>query len=283
MTHPLIVGVNTAMFDGIDQETTFRIVHETGFNIIELAYNQGYVGNLDPALFGDENAARVKALFDKYRLRSVALGCTINLAGEDAVAQFSKRISFASKIGATYLNTCTAKRGDYDRLVHNLRALGPEAADHGCVICVENGGDPDYDAFSVAQEGRQLLEDVGHDAVAFNFDAGNMVSLRPDVAPIEHGFEMLGNMRHCHIKDIRTQNGEFFFTAIGRGQLDYRPLLPALAQHNIPCSLEIPLRMHRQANTMPLRGANPVPVEQSREVLLQSRQALETMLGRALG
>ncbi len=283
MTQPLIVGVNTAMFDGIDQETTFRIVHETGYSVIELAYNQGYVGNLDPALFGAENAARVKTLFGKYRLRSVALGCTINLAGEDAVALFTQRIHFAHSIGATYLNTCTARRRDYAQLVHNLRVLAPIAADHGCVICLENGGDPDYDAFAVAREGQQLLQDVGHDAVAFNVDAGNMVSLRPDVAPIAHTLEMLGQMRHCHIKDVRTHNGEFFFTAIGQGQLDYRPLLPALAQHNIPCSLEIPLRMHRQADTMPLRSANPVPVEQSREVLLQSRKALETMLGQALG
>jgi len=283
MTQQLIVGVNTAMFDGIDQETTFRIVHETGFNVIELAYNQGYVGNLDPALFGDENAARVRALFDQYQLRSVALGCTIDMAGADAVELFRKRIHFAHGIGATYLNTCTARRADYAQLVRNLRALAPIAADHGCVICVENGGDPDYDAFAVVREGRQLLEDVGHEAVAFNVDAGNTVSLRPDVPPIAQALKMIDNMRHCHIKDIKTINGEFFFTAIGQGQLDYRPLLPVLLQHNIPCSLEIPLRMHRQANTMPLRSAEPVPVEQSRAVLLQSRQALEAMLGQAIG
>lgn len=283
MTQQLIVGVNTAMFDGIDQETTFRIVHETGFNVIELAYNQGYVGNLDPALFGEENAARVRALFEQYRLRSVALGCTINMAGADAVAQFTQRIHFAHAIGATYLNTCTAKRADYARLVSNLRALAPIAADHGCVICVENGGDPDYDAFAIAGEGEQLLNDVGHDAVAFNVDAGNTVSLRPDVPPIEHAIKMLSHARHCHIKDLKTVNGEFFFTPIDQGQLDYRPMLPVLTKHNIPCSLEIPLRMHRQANTMPLRSAEPVDVEQSRAVLLQSRQALEAMLGQAIG
>lgn len=283
MTQQLIVGVNTAMFDGIDQETTFRIVHETGFNVIELAYNQGYVGNLDPALFGEENAARVKALFDKYRLRSVALGCTINMGSTEAVELFKQRIHFAHRIGATYLNTCTAKRSDYAQLVRNLRELAPIAADHGCIICVENGGDPDYDAFALVHEGLQLLEDVGHEAVAFNGDAGNTVSLRPDVPPVEHAMEMLGHMRHFHIKDVKTVNGEFFFTAIGHGQLDYRAMLPALAQRNIPCSLEIPLRMHRQANTMPLRSAEPVPAERSREVLLQSRQTLEAILGQPIG
>ncbi len=279
MTQQMIVGVNTAMFDGIDLETTFRTVHEAGFTVIELAYNQGYVGNLDPALFGSENAERVKELFGRYRLRSIALGCTINLAGADAVEQFRARIRFAHDIGATYLNTCTAKREDYARLVRNLRILAPEAADRGCVICVENGGDPNYDAFAVAREGRQLLEDVGHDAVAFNVDPGNMVSLRPDMAAIDQALEMLDGMRHCHIKDVRTVNGEFFFPAIGQGQLDYRPLLQALARRNIPCSLEIPLRMHRQADSWPLRADSPVPVEQSREVLLQSRRGLAALLG----
>lgn len=279
MSQQIIIGVNTAMFDGLDLETAFRTVHETGFKTIELAYNQGYVGDMDPALFGAENAARVKGLFAQYQLRSVALGCTINLANPDAVQQFRLRIRFAQAIGATYLNTCTAKREDYATLVRNLRELAPEAADRGCVICVENGGDPNYDAFATAQDGWQLLEDVGHDAVAFNLDAGNMVSLRPDLEPIPQMLAMIDGMRHCHIKDVRKDRGEYFFPPIGQGLLDYKPLLEAITGRDIPCSLEIPLRMHRQADSMPLRGDTPVPVERSRQVLLESRQGLETLLG----
>ncbi len=162
MTQPLIVGVNTAMFDGIDQETTFRIVHETGYSVIELAYNQGYVGNLDPALFGagkrgeGQDAVREIPVAQRGRWAAPSIW-----RGRMRLALFTQRIHFAHSIGATYLNTCTARRRDYAQLVHNLRVLAPIAADHGCVICLENGGDPDYDAFAVAREGQQLLQDVG--------------------------------------------------------------------------------------------------------------------------
>ncbi len=124
----------------------------------------------------------------------------------------------------------------------------------------------------------------GHDAVAFNVDAGNMVSLRPDVAPIAHTLEMLGQMRHCHIKDVRTHNGEFFLHGYRPGATGTTGRCCRRSRSTISLAAwRFPLRMHRQADTMPLRSANPVPVEQSREVLLQSRKALETMLGQALG
>lgn len=48
-----VVGVNTAMFDGIDTEAAFQTIQQAGFRYVELAYNEGYVGNISPALFSD--------------------------------------------------------------------------------------------------------------------------------------------------------------------------------------------------------------------------------------
>jgi sugar phosphate isomerase/epimerase len=109
------------------------------------------------------------------------------------------------------------------------------------------------------KEGFALLEAVNSPALAFNIDAGNMVSLRPDADPIAGAMAMLPAAAHCHIKDVSVRNGEFFFPAIGDGDLHYPPLLDALAEKGIPCSLEIPLRMHRRADGYPVRGADPVP------------------------
>lgn len=282
MQQKLEPGVNTAMFDGVEPEVAFRTVHDAGFRYIELAYNQGYVGNLDPSLFGAENAARVVDLLAKYQLKTRALGCTMNLAAPDAIAQFTARIEFAGRIGATFLNACIGRRQDRQAIIANLRELAPRAADSGCVICIENGGDPNYDVFAVAEEGLALLEAIDSPAVAFNIDPGNTVSLRPERDAINECIHMLPGTRHAHIKDVLRKEGEFFFPAIGEGMLDYRPLLQELEQRAIPCSLEIPLRMHRSSDTFPHRAPQPVDPALSLDVLTRSRQQLEKLLGYSL-
>lgn len=275
----LSVGVNTAMFDGIDTEIAFQTIQKAGFRYVELAYNQGYVGNISRELFSDKNATRVRSLLEQYGLKSRTLGATMNLAASDAVEQFRWRIDFAAKIGASMLATCIGRHAEREIIIRHLRELAPIAAAQGCTICIENGGDPNYDVFRLADDGFGLLEAIGHPAVAFNIDAGNIVSLCPEVDAIEKTIEMLPAARHCHIKDVLRHNGKYFFPAIGDGGLDYPRLLKQLAQYNIPCSLEIPLRMHRQHDTYPVRQAEPVDPKTSLAVLVQSRETLESWLG----
>lgn len=278
----LLIGVNTAMFDGLETDIAFRTIKEAGFRYVELAYNQGYVGDMPPELFGEENALRISELLEKHQLRTHSLGATMNMGSVDTVAQFSRRIRFASMIGAKWINVCVGRSADRARIIANLRELAPVADDNGCVICLENGGDPNYDVFRLANDGFELLNAVGSPAVAFNVDAGNIVSLCPDVDPIEQAIAMLPGAQHCHLKDLQVRDGEVHFTPMGYGQLNYMPMLKELAALSIPCSLEIPLRMHRQRDSYPVRGDSPIDPMRSLEVLIQSRNMLEKWLGYAL-
>lgn len=278
----LLIGVNTAMFDGLETDVAFRTIKEAGFRYVELAYNQGYVGDMPPELFGEENALRISELLEKHQLRTHSLGATMNMGSVDTVAQFSRRIRFASMIGAKWINVCVGRSADRARIIANLRELAPVADDNGCVICLENGGDPNYDVFRLANDGFELLNAVGSPAVAFNVDAGNIVSLCPDVDPIEQAIAMLPGAQHCHLKDLQVRDGEVHFTPMGYGQLNYMPMLKELAALSIPCSLEIPLRMHRQRDSYPVRGDSPIDPMRSLEVLIQSRNMLEKWLGYAL-
>ncbi len=272
MSNISVFAVNTAIFDGHDPDIALRMIHEAGFKRVEFAYNQGYVGNLDPALFGSENAERLNGLMKKYSLECVALGCTMNLGSPDAVESFRQRIRFAPQIGARYLNACVARIQDRAQLVANLRVLAPEAAKHGCKICIENAGDDDYNVFVTAEDGRSLLEDIGHPAVAFNADAGNMVSYRDRIDPVKETLALLPNSAHCHLKDVIIQpDGSLTFPALGQGGIDYVPILKELVRLQIPYSMEIPLRMHRRAgDAMPVRGSEPMPLEKIKTVLDQS-------------
>ncbi|PWC13573.1 sugar phosphate isomerase/epimerase [Brenneria roseae subsp. americana] len=278
----LVIGVNTAMFDGLETDVAFSTIKKAGFRYVELAYNQGYVGDMPPALFGEDNARHIRELLEKHQLRTHSLGATMNIGAVDAVAQFSRRIRFANMIGAKWINICVGRSADRARIIANLRELAPIASENGCVICLENGGDPNYDVFRLADDGFALLEAVGSPAVAFNVDAGNIVSLCPDVDPIEQAIAMLPGAQHCHLKDLQVRNGEVHFTPMGYGQLNYVPMLKELAALAIPCSLEIPLRMHRQRDSYPVRGDSPIDPARSLEVLIQSREMLEKWLGYAL-
>ncbi|XXN66108.1 sugar phosphate isomerase/epimerase family protein (plasmid) [Enterobacter ludwigii] len=275
MPHPLKLGVNTAIFDGHDMDLAFGIIRELGYDYVELAYNQGYVGDLDDSLFSPENAQRILTLLNKHQLKTLALGCTFNLARPEAVEFLQTRIGFAQAIGVKLLNACTAKREDYAVLVSHLRQIAPHLEQAGCCLLIENGGDTNYDAFALADKGEQLLQEVGSAAVAFNGDAGNMVSLRPEADAIKQMMQLLPQMRHCHIKDVFKQGAEFYFPPIGQGLLDYQPLLNALAERDIPCTLEIPLRMHRLANSMPVRSGAPVELERIVEVLRESKRYID--------
>ena len=272
------LAVNTAMFDGHDLELAFSTIQQAGFHYVELAYNEGYVGNLNPSLFTAESAARVKDLLQRFELSTLALGCTMNLAGPGMLDKFRLRIQFARMIGARCLNACTTSMAERDLLIKNLRILGPEAQDNSCIICLENGGDYNYNAFSEAEDGLELLEEINHPAVALNVDPGNMLSLCPDLDSVEQTMDMLSACEHFHIKDVIIQDGEFYFPAIGDGIIDYATILPALAEQGIPCSLEIPLRMHRLADSTPVRSPELAPIAQSLDILVRSRQAIEAML-----
>jgi sugar phosphate isomerase/epimerase len=275
----LVIGVNTAMFDGVDTDVAFRTIREAGFRYVELAYNQGYVGDMPPELFQEGNARHIRELLEKHGLRTHSLGATMNMGAQDAVSQFTQRIRFASMIGATWINICVGRSADRARIISNLRELAPIAEEHQCVICLENGGDPNYDVFRLAEDGFALLDAIDSTAVAFNVDAGNIVSLCPDADAIAEAINMLPGAQHCHLKDLEVRNGEVHFTPMGQGQLNYVPMLKALEARAIPCSLEIPLRMHRQRDSYPVRADAPIDPARSLDVLIQSREALEKMTG----
>ncbi|ELK6655997.1 sugar phosphate isomerase/epimerase [Citrobacter freundii] len=282
MPDKFVVGVNTAMFDGWDLETTFSVIKTAGFDYVELAWNQGYVGNLNPELFSDENAEYVLSLLEKFQLKMHALGCTIPLSGANAIEEFSHRIHFAGKLGVRFMNISPGNKTHYSLIVENLKILAPLAEAHHCFICLENGGDPNYDFITDAREGFAALEAIAHPSVALNVDPGNTVSMHQMLDPQQEALDMLPQARHFHIKDVKRAQGSYHFPAIGQGDLHYDQLLNLLEEKKIPCSLEIPLRMYRGSDTFPMRAEQVVALTDIRTTLARSKAYIENTLGHSL-
>ncbi|MGR5140463.1 sugar phosphate isomerase/epimerase family protein [Photobacterium sp. DNB23_23_1] len=262
--------INTAIFDGHDLDESLGVIKSLGVKNVELALNQGYVGTIDDYMFSDEHAIELKEKFEKHELNSFALGCTMDLASDDAINQFNKRIAFANKLGITYLNTCTTKKYKRELLVNNLKILVENAEKNDCIICLENGGDSNFDAFSTLSDGIDIINEVGSDFLALNFDPGNTKSLLPEIDPVEQAISSLPYCKHFHVKDVIYKNEEYNFPAIGKGIIDYSKIISEIKNGNLYFSLEIPLRMHRDSKANAIRSPELVEIGRIRETLEES-------------
>ncbi|EGA71130.1 putative hydroxypyruvate isomerase [Vibrio sinaloensis DSM 21326] len=264
------LAINTAIFDGHDLKTSLKTIKGLGVNKVEFAFNQGYVGQLDSDMFSATHAGYLNNLMEKEGLTTDALGCTMNLASPNAIEEFMARIDFAEQLGAVYLNTCTGPIADRHLIVQNLKVLTDYAQDKGRIICIENGGDHNFNAFASAHDGVRILSEVESEALALNFDPGNSVSLVPNLSPGEEAKIALPFCRHFHVKDVKVHDDRFTFPALGQGIIDYNTIIPALAARTIPFSIEKPLRMYRRKDSFPIRGRAPETMDNIIHALAQS-------------
>ena len=274
----LRLAVNTSIYDGYDLETTFASVKRCGFDYFELAYNQGYVGNLNQDLFGPKNAEKINKLKQKYQLKTLALGCTMDLATEGLFEIFSPRLRFARSIGAKYINVCTTKAENKKKMIANLKSLRPILAETGCILCLENGGDYNFNAFVTLEDGVGLLDELGNDVYSINFDPGNMVTYDKNLPVLMQSLESLDYVRYFHIKDVRITDGAFRFIPVdGKGLIDYSDIVLQLKRRDIPCSFEIPLRIYRDLDSTPRRFEQAVALEVIENTLIKSREYIENI------
>lgn len=272
----LRLAVNTSIYDGYDLETTLSSIKKCGFNFFELAYNQGYVGNLNQELFGVENAKNINRLKEKYQLSTIAIGCTMDLSSDNFLEIFAPRLYFARSIGVKYVNVCTTKSENKAKMVDNLKSLRPALEETGCILCLENGGDYNFNAFITIEEGIELLNELGNDVYSINFDPGNMVTYDKTLDVTQQSLKSLDYVKYFHIKDVCIADNKFRFIPVdGNGLIDYKNIVSQLKKMNIPCSFEIPLRIYRDLDSTPRRFEKAAELSIIEETLIKSRKYIE--------
>ncbi|OBX06170.1 xylose isomerase [Gallibacterium salpingitidis] len=272
------LAVNTSIYDGYDLETVFSSIKKCGFNHFELAYNQGYVGNLNQDLFSEENANYVNSLKHKYNLDTFALGCTMDLSTDNLFDIFSPRLKFANLIGAKYINVCTTKLELKSKLIDNLKSLKPLLEKNNCVLCIENAGDYNFNAFVDLNDALEILNQLDRKFYAINFDPGNMVTYDKTLNVIEQSLMSIKYCQHFHIKDVIIEDNKFKFLPIGDGIIDYHKIVKELKNNNISCSLEIPLRIYRELDSTPKRLSNKVDIDLIESTLIKSREYISNII-----
>lgn len=272
----LRLAVNTSIYDGYDLETTLSSIKKCGFSFFELAYNQGYVGNLNQELFGAENAKNINRLKEKYQLSTIAIGCTMDLSSDNFLEIFAPRLHFARSIGVKYINVCTAKSENKAKMVDNLKSLRPTLEETNCILCLENGGDYNFNAFITIEEGIELLNELGNDIYSINFDPGNMVTYDKTLDVIQQSLKSLDYVKYFHIKDVCIEDNKFRFIPVNsNGLINYKDIVSQLKKMDIPCSFEIPLRIYRDLDSTPRRFEKAAELSIIEETLIKSRKYIE--------
>lgn len=278
MNNNFKLAVNTSIYDGYDLDTVFSSIKKCGFDYFELAYNQGYVGNLNQDLFSEGHADYINQLKNKYNLDTFSLGCTMDLSTDNLYDIFSPRLTFANLIGAKYINVCTTKLENKSKLISNLKSLKPLLESNDCVLCLENGGDYNFNAFIDLNDGSEILKELDSEVYSINFDPGNMVTYNQNLDVIEQSLLAIKRCQHFHIKDVIIEDKKFKFLPIGKGIINYQEIIRQLGGNSILCSLEIPLRIYRELDSTPRRLPNKVDLDVIEKTLIESRKYINSIV-----
>ena len=267
------ISISTGAFDGYDLETALAEIAGLGLAHVELAFIEGYMRPFGEDFFTPANSAHLRRLMDRYGLSCLAFSSHINLGATGAVKILTGRMMFARSLGARIIITNAAPKEQEAHFIENIRHLAREARSLGLTIALENPGDGQDNVFNTGADGARLIDRIGSEEVRINYDFGNLVSHRfQKVRPEEDYLPAAPVTSHYHLQDVACTGQGGRFTEIGRGQIDYGRILEGLSalEEPIPLSLEIPLRIIRGLDALPIRAAEPVELKKIRETLKRS-------------
>jgi len=114
--------------------------------------------------------------------------------------------------------------GTYQRCAGALAETGEYAQEKGVLVALENHG-------GIAATGaqvRRLLELADHPNVKANYDGGNFAKDRED--PLSAYLVLRDRVGYTHWKDVRIEERELAYCALGDGITNWAPVVAALLQ-----------------------------------------------------
>ena len=260
-----IVSVSAAPYDGYAFPQILESLARCAVRYVEPAFIVGYTGPFDESAFSPENARAYEDWLAASGIGCYAFSAHIDLGRADAASVFRGRMDFAARLGARVINTNAAARSNETGFYRNIEDLARHAEQIDLIIGLENPGDGSDNLINTAHDGIDLLKRVGNARVRLNYDAGNTISHRPRQRSggVDPAADAVLAMPYCgftHIKDVRVSDAGYFFTPIGRGDIDCASIVRAVAATDLNLSIEMPLRLHRNAQAQPQRDAQAVPL-----------------------
>jgi sugar phosphate isomerase/epimerase len=274
-----IVSISGAPYDGYEPLRMLESLASIGATHVEPAFIVGYTEAFDESAFTPAQAQQWQRWLADSGVGCHAFSSHIDLGRDDAVEVFRGRMDFARALGAEVINTNAAARRLKKSFFTNIDILARHAESIGLKIGLENPGDGSDNLLNTASDAAVLLAEIGHPMVGLNYDAGNTISHRPGVSPVDDALVAMPLCLHTHIKDVRRDASGYFFTPLGQGSIDCARILKAVAETELNLSIEIPLRLHRLPNAQPSRSPYRVPLADIEAVLKPALAFVQQHLG----
>ena len=273
------ISVSGAPYDGYAAPEMLASLARCGATHVEPAFIVGYTEPFDESRFSPEQIRLWRGWLADAGIACDAMSSHIDLGRDDAIKVFLGRMDFARGLGARIINTNAAASRLRKRFFSNIEVLARHAENIGLRIGLENPGDGSDNLLNTASDGPGLLADINHPMVGLNYDAGNTISHRADVMPVDDALAAMPLCLHTHIKDVRKDANGYFFTPLGQGQIDCARILRAVGQIDLNLSIEIPMRLHRLPNAQPSRAPYRVPMADIEAVLRPALAFVHEHLG----
>jgi len=282
---PRIISVSSVPYDGYEFPRALESLAACGVKYVEPAFIIGYSGPIDDSDFTAQKARQYASWLRDNGIACYAFSAhNIQFDRADVVDIYRGRMDFAAGMGARIINVTAARRIDSEQYFSNIDVIARHAEQLGMVIGLENPGDGSDNLINTAQDGIELLRTLGHDCIRLNYDAGNTISHRPcqqlgGVDPVIDALLAMPYCGHIHIKDVHVgTDGCYFFTPIGKGDIDCATIVHAVAKTNLNLTIEMPLRLHRLSNRQPQRRSEPLPLAELEAAIRTSLQFVERHL-----
>ncbi len=138
----------------------------------------------DLYLFGEESLREKTASYLKQ---------LIKLAGDLSVGVLVYGSPASRRVGNKQYRTC------YDIAVETFHELGREAALHDVVLCIEPLGPSESDFIQTADEGYNIVCDVGHPNFGLHLDAKALIDAGEDFENVFRKYTPM--LKHFHVGD----------------------------------------------------------------------------------
>jgi inosose dehydratase len=242
-----ILAATPTCFMGFDPWVAYHGFQSAGIRYVEvLAFPAAMGIKFGLTTFAPEsmNAQDVRLLRERFhgmQLTPLTVGAFCDPLDPPQAEAFRRRIDFAQQLGASFVMgdvSPDAETGERRReLVKALRWFGDYAKERGIWIALETHEGPTRNG----RLARELLCEVDHSSVGFNYDTGNIYYYNDDIDPAEDIQEIADRVIHVHLKDTQGGKSQWQFCALGEGRVNFPNVIQTLESvgYDGPYSLEI--------------------------------------------
>ena len=182
-----------------------------------------------------EQLEEFKSLAKENGIRIISAFGHGDLRTDEGVEILRQQMDIAEELGVRFYTVSAPERSStvYD----NLLKLADYALARGMIICLETHPPLVPDAAG----GLQTMRDLKHSNIRINFDTATLFYYNEDIDIVAELEGLVEYVVHVHLKDSRRKYQDWYFPALGEGNIDFPAIFRVFDQVGFrgPFSLEL--------------------------------------------